>query len=159
MKRQTIGLYFLAMFLTTSIAPAGERPPVTLTAKDKCPVCGMFVAKYPDFAAQIIFKDGSHAVFDGFKDMFKYYFNLTKYNPSKKVADIDSIYVTDYYDLKLIDGYKAFYVEGSDVYGPMGREIIPFEKKAGAEQFMYDHIGKSLLTFEEITYDLIKKLD
>ncbi len=141
------------------MALAGERAPVTPTAKDKCPVCGMFVAKYPDFAAQIIFKDGSYAVFDGVKDMFKYYFNLTKYDPSKKAADIDSIHVTDYYDLKWIDGYKAFYVEGSDVYGPMGREIIPFEKKAGAEQFMTDHIGKSLLTFEEITYDVIKKLD
>jgi nitrous oxide reductase accessory protein NosL len=159
MIRQTLVLYFLAMFLTTSMAPAGERPPFTPTAKDKCPVCGMFVAKYPDFAAQIIFKDGSYVVFDGVKDMFKYYFNLTKYDPSKKVADIDSIHVTDYYDLKWIDGYKAFYVEGSDVYGPMGREIIPFEKKAGAEQFMTDHLGKSLLTFEEITYDLIKKLD
>ena len=119
----------------------------------------MFVVKYPDFAAQIIFKDGSYAFFDGAKDMFKYYFNLTQYNRSKKVADIDSIYVTDYYDLKWIDGYRAFYVEGSDVYGPMGREIIPFEKKAGAQQFMTDHIGKSLLTFEEITRDVIKKLD
>ena len=159
MKRQAIALCFLALFLATSGATAGERPPLTPSATDKCPVCGMFVVKYPDFAAQIIFKDGSYAVFDGVKDMFKYYFNLTKYNPSKKVADIDSIYVTDYYDLKWIDGYKAFYVEGSDVYGPMGREIIPFEKKAGAQQFMTDHIGKSLLTFEEITRDVIKKLD
>lgn len=159
MIRQAFVLYFLVMFLTTSMAAAGERPPVTPTAKDKCPVCGMFVAKYPDFAAQIIFKDGSYAFFDGVKDMFKYYLNLTKYAPSKKAADIDSIRVTDYYDLKWIDGYKAFYVEGSDVYGPMGREIIPFEEKAGAEQFMTDHVGKSLLTFKEITYDLIQRLN
>ena len=119
----------------------------------------MFVAKYTDFAAEIIYNDGSYATFDGVKDMFKYYFNLKKYNPSKKLADIDSIYVTDYYDLKWIDGYKAFYVEGSNVYGPMGRELIPFEKEAGAEQFMTDHIGKSLLTFDDITFDLIKGLD
>ena len=159
MKRQTIGLFILAIYLTTSIALAGERPPVTLTAKDKCPVCGMFAAKYPDFAAQIIFKDGSYAAFDGTKDLFKYHSNLAKYNPSKKLTDIDAIYVTDYYDLKWIDGYKAFYVEGSDVYGPMGRELIPFAKEAGAEQFMTDHIGKSLLKFDEITHDLIKRLD
>ena len=159
MQRPTILFYFLAIFFSTSIAAAGERQPISPTATDKCPVCGMFVAKYPDFAAQIVFKDGSYAVFDGVKDMFKYYFNLTKYNRSKKAADIVSIYVTDYYDLKWIDAYKAFYVEGSDVYGPMGREPIPFEKQAGAEQFMRDHKGKSMLTFEEITYDLIKKLD
>ncbi len=152
----TISLFIL---VAISMASAGEKGPVTLTVKDKCPVCGMFVARYPDFAAEILFKDGSHAAFDGTKDMFKYYFNLAKYNPSKKAVDIAAIYVTDYYDLKWIDAYQAFYVEGSDVYGPMGRELIPFEKEEGAEQFMTDHIGKSRLKFDEITSDLIKRLD
>ena len=147
------------VLIAWSLVSAGEKGPITASDKDKCPICGMFVAKYPDFAAQIIFKDGSYAVFDGVKDLFKYYFNLAKNNPGKKLTDIDSIYVTDYYDLKWIDGYKAFYAEGSDVYGPMGRELIPFEKEAGAEQFMTDHIGKSLLKFDEIRYDLIKGLD
>ena len=149
----------LIIFIASSAVSAGDKKPVTPSAKDKCPVCGMFVAKYPDFAAQIIFNDGSTFFFDGVKDMYKFYFNLTRYDKSKKIADIESIYVTDYYDLKWIDGFKAFYVEGSDVYGPMGRELIPFEKKAGAEQFMIDHIGKSLLQFDEINYDLIKSLD
>ena len=147
------------VLIACTLVSAGEKGPITASDKDKCPICGMFVAKYPDFAAQIIFKDGSYAVFDGVKDLFKYYFNLAKNNPGKKLTDIDSIYVTDYYDLKWIDGYKAFYAEGSDVYGPMGRELIPFEKKEGAEQFMTDHIGKSLLKFDEITYDLVKGLD
>ena len=149
----------LFILVAVTMASAGEKGPITLKAKDKCPVCGMFVAKYPDFAAQIIFKDGSYAAFDGTKDMIKYYLDLAKYNPSKKTADIAAIYVTDYYDLKWIDGYKAFYVEGSDVYGPMGRELIPFEKEEGAEQFMTDHIGKSRIKFDEITYDLVKRLD
>ena len=160
MIRSGYGMVILLIVLIASPAvSAGEKKSVTPSAKDKCPVCGMFVAKYPDFAAQIVFKDGAYALFDGVKDMFKYYFNLAKYDKSRKIADIDSIYVTDYYDLKWIDGFKALYVEGSDVYGPMGKEIIPFEKKAGAEQFMIDHIGKSLLKFDEITYDLIKSLD
>ena len=159
MKRQIIGLFILAMFLMAPICLAGEREPVKPSQKDKCPVCGMFPAKHPDFGAQILFEDGSYAVFDGVKDMFKYYFNLAKFNPSKKLAHIDSIYVKDYYDLTWVDGYEAFYVMGSDVYGPMGREIIPFVKKAAAEQFMIDHIGKSLLKFDEITYDLIKGLN
>ena len=42
------------------------------SAKDKCPVCGMFVAKYPDWLAAVRFRDGSHVFFDGAKDMFKY---------------------------------------------------------------------------------------
>jgi nitrous oxide reductase accessory protein NosL len=156
-KRLALGI--LLVFLLTSLAGAGEREPIKVSPTDKCPVCGMFVAKYPDWVAQILFKDGSYAVFDGAKDMFKYYFNLEKYNPSKKVTDIDSIYVIDYYSLALIDGFKAFYVIGSDVYGPMGKELIPNAKEDEAKEFMSDHSGTSILKFKEITSDLVKSLD
>jgi copper chaperone NosL len=157
MKR--LVLASLLAFLLISPAGAEENKPVKVSQQDKCPVCGMFVAKYPDWVAEIIFKDGSYAVFDGAKDMFKYYFNLKKYNPSKKATDIDSIYVMDYYSLTLIDGFKAFYVIGSDVYGPMGKELIPNAKEDEAKDFMSDHSGTRILKFEQITVDLVKSLD
>jgi nitrous oxide reductase accessory protein NosL len=91
--------------------------------------------------------------------MFKYLFNFEKYNPSKKLTDIDSIYVTDYYGLTLVDGYNAFYVEGSDVYGPMGKELIPFEKEEAAKEFMKDHKGKSMLKFPDVTSERVRRLD
>jgi nitrous oxide reductase accessory protein NosL len=119
----------------------------------------MFVAKYPDWVAAIFFRDGSVAFFDGAKDMFKYYFDLKKYNPSKKQMDIETLQVTDYYDLTATDGLKAFYVIGSEVYGPMGRELIPFEKEGAAREFLKDHKGKSFLKFKEVTPALIKTLD
>ncbi len=119
----------------------------------------MFVAKYPDFLAQVIFKDGTYAVFDGTKDMFKYILNLKKYQPTKKPSDIESVNVTDYYNLTFVNGYEASYVIGSDVFGPMGRELIAFEKKADAEEFMKDHKGKSILKFKEITVEIMKGLD
>ena len=157
----TLSLILLTLTLTLflSLSSGGERKPAKPTPKDKCPVCGMFVAKYPDFLAEIIFKDGSTFFFDGTKDMFKCYFNLKKYNPSKKQEDIDSIYVTDYYNLNLIDGFKAYYVLGSDVYGPMGRELISFEREGDPNGFMIDHRGKSILRFKEITLETIKGLD
>jgi nitrous oxide reductase accessory protein NosL len=148
----------LSLALFTDVY-SGDRKPIKPTPKDKCPVCGMFVAKYPDFLAEILYKDGTSAFFDGTKDMFKYYLNLKKYQPSKKISDIDSIYVTDYYHLTLIDGPSAYYVTGSDIYGPMGRELIPFEKEADAKEFMKDHQGKSVLRFKEITYEIVQGLD
>ena len=45
------------------------------------------------------------------------------------------------------------------MYGPMGREIIAFEKEEAAQQFMTDHLGKSLLKYDKITHDLVKDLD
>ena len=155
----SLTVILITLTLTLSLLWSGERKPIKPSSKDKCPVCGMFVAKYPDFLAEILFKDGSHAFFDGTKDMFKFYFNLKRYQPSKKQSDIDSIYVTDYYSLTLIDGYQAFYVTGSDVYGPMGRELIPLEKEGDAKEFMKDHQGKSILKFSDITYELVKALD
>ena len=149
----------LTLTLWFSFSYSGDRKPDKPSPRDKCPVCGMFVAKYPDFLAAVLFKDGSSAFFDGTKDMFKYYLNLKKYQPSRNISDIDSIYVTNYYDLTFTDGLSAYYVLGSDIYGPMGRELIPFEKEADAREFMKDHQGKSILRFKEITYEIVKSLD
>lgn len=160
MRRIPCFLLIIGLFLAHAIdTHSSDRKPVKPSPKDKCPVCGMFVAKYPDFLAGIIFKDGSYAIFDGTKDMFKYSLNLAKYNPSKKQSDIDFIYVTDYYSLNPIDGMKAYYVLGSNVYGPMGNEIIPFGKESEAKEFMKDHKGKSLLRFQDITYPVVQGLD
>ena len=157
MKRRTVVATLVA--LLAGGAWAAERPPVKPTAKDKCPVCGMFVAKYPDFVAQVIYRDGAHAVFDGAKDMFKYLSNLPAYAPSRRASDIDAVYVTDYYSLMPIDGRRAWYAVGSDVYGPMGRELIPFGSETEAKAFMTDHKGKRLLRFGEVTADVLKGLD
>ena len=119
--------------------------------KDKCPVCGMFVYKYPKWVAEIIFKDGTYAVFDGPKDMFKYYFNISKYNRSKTVEDIEEIYVTEYYSTKRMKAGNLYFVAGSDVYGPMGMELIPLNGKKEAETFMKDHKGEKMLAFDQIT--------
>ena len=160
--RMTVAAFFLtlALVLTGAEAPTtAEGAPITATKADKCPVCGMFVAKYPDFLAQIVFTDGSHALFDGCKDMFKYYLDFKKYNAAKNLADIAAIQVTDYYSMMPIDGRTAWYVVGSDVFGPMGRELIPFQQETDAQEFMKDHSGKKLLRFTEITPELMKGLE
>lgn len=149
----------LIALIATSPAWGADQKFVKPSPKDKCPVCGMFVAKYPDFVAQILFKDGSYSVFDGAKDLFKYYFNLKRYAPARQMEHVDAIYVTDYYSLGAVDGTTAFYVVGSDVLGPMGRELIPFEKESDAREFMRDHKGKSLLRFKDVKPELLRSLD
>jgi copper chaperone NosL len=152
----------LTLTLTlTLFSPVGaeERKVLKPSSKDKCPVCGMFVAKYPDWVAAIRFRDGSTVFFDGAKDMFKYFFDIGKYNPSKKQTDIEIVQVTDYYDLTPVNGNEAIYVLGSDVSGPMGRELIPFAKEEAAKEFLKDHKGKLIVKFKEVTPTLIKTLD
>jgi nitrous oxide reductase accessory protein NosL len=139
-----------ALFFLSSLTQAAERKPVEVKKSDKCQVCGMLVAGYPNWISQIIFTDGTYAFFDGPKDMFRYYFNIAKYNPSKKQTDIDMIYVTEYYSAKLADARKLFFVLGSDVDGPMGVELVPIESKEKAKEFMKDHRGKKILKFDEV---------
>jgi copper chaperone NosL len=158
MMKQLVFGALLALFGLTSVA-AGAGKPAPFAAQDKCPVCGMFVAKYPDFAAKIVYRDGSYAVFDGARDMFTYLFDLKKYAPGKSAAQIASLSVTDYYTLALIDGYGAFYVVGSDVLGPMGKELVPFAKAADAEEFRRDHKGKRIVRFREVAPPLIRELE
>jgi copper chaperone NosL len=122
----------------------------------KCPVCGMFVSKFPKWVAQIQLKDGHTHYFDGVRDMMKFYFNPSKYEHTHTKDDISQINATDYYTLELIDAKKAYYVIGSNIYGPMGEELIPFKNKNEAQKFMIDHFGKSLVSFEEIKEEMLK---
>ncbi|MGE5301596.1 MAG: nitrous oxide reductase accessory protein NosL [Acidobacteriota bacterium] len=137
--------------LICSASPAEEKKPVEVKKGDKCQVCGMFVSGYPTWVAEIIFNDGTYAVFDGPKDMFRYYFNVAKYNPGKKQSDINAIYVTEYYSAKFMDARKGiFFVQGSDVNGPMGAELVPVDSFDRAKGFMKDHRGKKILKFGEV---------
>jgi copper chaperone NosL len=151
-----VWLAFAVFSLGTAWAENGYIPP---GRPDKCPVCGMFVAKYPDFAASIVFKDGHRVYFDGAKDMFKYYHDMKRYDPRRSPSEVVAVYVTDYYALAPIDGLKAIYVTGSDVLGPMGHELIPFSKAAEAAEFKRDHRGKMALAFSSVTPGTLKGLE
>ena len=85
----------------------------------KCPVCGMFVYKYPKWAAKIVTPKHTH-YFDGVKDMMKFYFEPARYNFDHKIEEFKDIKVTDYYTLHEIEAKNAWYVIGSNIYGPMG---------------------------------------
>jgi nitrous oxide reductase accessory protein NosL len=96
--------------LAGTILAADPRPP---TAEDRCGVCGMFVAKYPNWVATVVFADGSQVFFDGPKDMFRYILNLEDFNAEDR--EISEVFVTDYYRTAFIDAKSAFFVSGSDV--------------------------------------------
>jgi copper chaperone NosL len=124
-----------------------------------CPVCGMFVAKYPEWVAAVVYKDGHVHYFDGAKDLFKYLKQLGHYAPGHRLSDMATVAVTDYYSVRTIDAHQAVYVIGSDVLGPMGHELVAHGSRADAESFMKDHKGKRILLFSEVTSEIIAALD
>ena len=82
----------------TPLAIAWQCPPLSLSGPararedrgpgrdEKCPVCGMFVAKYPDWLAGLRFEDGTRAVFDGAKDLFKFLLEPGRYLRGRAAA-------------------------------------------------------------------------
>ncbi len=145
-------LFFLACALSPVLA---GPPPARVGERERCPVCGMFVAKYPNWIVRV-WAGGKWYAFDGVKDMMAWRFHPEQYGGT--AGEIGAVWVRDYYTLEWVDGRKAFYVVGSDVYGPMGHELVPFASRPAAENFLQDHRGREIVTFDSVTPELISSL-
>jgi len=142
------------LLLAAASAPLAPKP----GPEAKCPVCGMFVARYPDWVAGVVFRDGTAAYFDGAKDLFKFLLHPERHGNGRKAAEVATVFVTDYYAVTQVDAHQAFFVLGSDVYGPMGTELVPFERRADAEEFLKDHKGTAILRFQDVGDPTIRTL-
>lgn len=150
------------LWLLSVICPPLWAAPVDIPEPgptDTCPVCGMFVTRYPDWTATVLYEDGHAHHFDGAKDLFKYLLDLPKWAPGHRAQDIVLVGVTEYYGVTRIDAHEAWYVIGSDVLGPMGNELIPLATREDAEEFLQDHAGRGIRRFGEVTLDLLGDLD
>lgn len=157
LRNKGLALFFVAVWPILFLATAGAAPLDEIPPDTRCPVCGMFVAKYDVWVTQIRYDDSAILSFDGMKDMMAYYHNPAAYNGQDQ-SKISEIWAKDYYSLKWLDGRQAFFVLGSDVHGPMGHELIPFSSKTAAESFLTDHHGQRILLFDEITVELVEQL-
>ncbi|MBF0162962.1 MAG: nitrous oxide reductase accessory protein NosL [Magnetococcales bacterium] len=141
-------------------ARSGESPADrAVPAGSKCPVCGMFVAKYPEWVALVVWADGTVHHFDGAKDLFRFLAQPERFAPGRDPATIGELYVTEYYGLKRIPARSVWYVTGSDVHGPMGHELIPLANEQEAREFTRDHAGREMLRFEQITPQVLSALE
>ncbi|MBU1709524.1 MAG: nitrous oxide reductase accessory protein NosL, partial [Proteobacteria bacterium] len=147
-----------SLLILTSVATGLYAEPVDkMNMRERCPVCGMFVAKFDNFISQIHTQQGVVLFFDGVKDLLAYYFQPEAYGGQAKDS-FPEIWVKDYYSLHWHNAREAFYVIGSDVYGPMGHELIPFSTRMAAESFLKDHKGEQVFAFDEITPDVVETL-
>jgi len=153
-RKGAVMLGLVSCLLTAN--PLLAQPGKEIAPQERCPVCGMFVAKYPAWITQVRLGDGTLKSFDGVKDMMAFFFAPASFGAPGQTAK--EIWVKDYYTLEWLDGRAAWYVVGSDVYGPMGHEFIPFGSAAAAENFRKDHKGTRVVRFAEITEPLVQSL-
>jgi nitrous oxide reductase accessory protein NosL len=162
MKRKLGRMRVLAALLVLVALPVFGAGIVELPSpgpRDTCPVCGMFVSKYPEWVATLAFKDGHIHHFDGAKDLFKFLQDVPRYDKRHEAGEIAAVLVTEYYGVTRIDARRAWFVTGSDVLGPMGHELVPLASEAEAKEFLADHHGRAILRFDQVTREVIRTLD
>lgn len=125
----------------------------------RCPVCGMYPSRSPDWAAQVIFANGDVHFFDSPVSLFLYLGNVARYSPGRTANDIVARYVTDGAGGGWTDAATAHYVHGSSARGPMRAGNLPaFASAQEAERFAAARGGR-VLAFDAVDAALLATLD
>jgi nitrous oxide reductase accessory protein NosL len=133
--------------------------PRPIPAAARCPVCGMYPARFPRWAGQSIFKDGAAHYFDSPIDLFAFLQRVDRYNNGYTVDDVAVSFVTDFETGQWIAAHNAFFVHGSSAFGPMRDADLPaFASRKLADTFAQNRGGK-VLPFTEVTPELIQSLN
>lgn len=124
----------------------------------RCPVCGMYPARFPDWAAQVIFDNGDAQFFDSPLSLFMYLRDTERYSPGRHANQVVARYVTDGTTKRWIDATQAWYVAGSDARGPMRAGNLPaFGSPDDAVQFAKRR-GGQVVAFNGVDKDLVDAL-
>jgi copper chaperone NosL len=124
--------------------------PRTVAKEQRCPVCGMYPALFPQWMAQIVFLDQTMVAFDSPMEMQRYLHDLPRYGQGRTTAEVGRIYVSDHAGGGWLRAGDAFFVAGSRALGPMREVDYPaFASREAAEAFMRRE-GGELRSYAEI---------
>jgi nitrous oxide reductase accessory protein NosL len=133
--------------------------PRPVPAGARCPVCGVFPSRHPEWAAQLIFANGDAYFFDSPLSLFIYLRNLQRYAPGREAAEVAASYVHATGDGGWVPAQQAVYVWGSTVPGPMRRGNLPaFRNPADARQFIARN-GGVVMRPADITAERLQDLE
>lgn len=139
-----------------------------IPADARCPVCGMYPARSPEWAAQVIFSQGDAHFFDSPLSLFLYLQNVGRYSAGRTDSDITNIYVSNSrasFDGRAetdgdrwIDARSAFYVHGSNAAGPMRAGNLPAFATQEAAQTFAQQRGGQVLSFVDVDAAVLASL-
>lgn len=128
--------------------PASGLPveaPRAVPADARCPVCGMFPARAPQWAAQLIHADGSAHFFDSPLSLFQYLVTRALDPGARWPAAVRAAYVHAMEEGGWVSAQDAVYVAGSSLRGPMRNGNFPsFGSPAAAARFARERGGWTL---------------
>lgn len=118
----------------SGLAVAAARP---IPEHARCPVCGMFPARQPRWATQVIFANGDVQYLDSPLSLFLYLQNVPRYSTGQQASRILAMYATCLETGAWMPAQQAVYVLGSRTLGPMRSDNLPaFASASVAEAFI-----------------------
>lgn len=154
----------LASALPIGAQAQGEAAaaPQAVPADARCPVCGMYPARYPKWAAQLRYSDGGRRYFDSPVEMLRFLANVPRYDKAHTAADVQQRWLSDVSgNGQWIAFENAWLVHGSNVAGPMHSSELPaFASEEAAQQFAKEHGGHAVRAVElppEVQHSLINQ--
>jgi nitrous oxide reductase accessory protein NosL len=117
----------------------------------ECHNCGM-PADSPEWNVGVKTKGGEEVYYCSPRCFFTVY--LDEKNRPQGILSMD---VRDFGDKQKMPAEQAFFVTGTEIKGPMGYDLIPHKTKEAAEAFKKDKKGHQLLTFKEVTKEILKE--
>ncbi len=156
MKFVWIGLV-AAILMTTASA---EKIVADKSERDL--ICGLQPYKNPKWVTEIELRNEKKLHFISVKCMMLFYYKNDKWDDLGLLGTKDpivSLRVQDFNSLKVIDAKKAYYVFGSHIMSSKGDDLIPFEYKKDAENFMKENGGRKLLTWDDFKLNLFDLLN
>lgn len=143
MKRNLLMALFVSSMLLLVACGSKEVEPVAINEEtDTCAFCNMAVMNN-EFATQIVLESGKTLVFDDIGCMHEW----VGENPDEKIA---AQFVRDYGSKEWVNLEDATYVYNQSIKTPMAYNIISFQEKAAAENFVTENEGSTLLSAADL---------
>jgi nitrous oxide reductase accessory protein NosL len=137
----------------------GLHAPRPVPADARGPVCGMYPARSPGWAAQVIFDNGDTQFFDSPLSLFTYLQDVGRYTRGRQASEVAASYVTDASSGAWIRAKDAVYLNGSSALGPMrAGNLAAFSSVALAQRFVSAR-GGMLLEVGQISPQLLQNLN
>ncbi len=152
--------FLIVLLLASSCGPKRNAPVAETATFGYCPVCGMQVNAGDPWAAEIRYSDGTKLMFESPGDMLAFYTSPTRYSVKdwlKEKGNIKKLLLKDYNTREQIDATNAALVVKSNIDGPMGPDVFPFNTREAAELFAGTN-GGTLIRLADVTVELVREL-
>ena len=148
MRLVQVALVMSAVVLAAA-SIAGCSGESTAEAQQRCDLCGMRVDPSSGWRAGARDASGQALAFDAPKCMFRRHFER---------GAISEPWVIEYYSQVRRPARELFFVIGTDLQGPMGRDLVPVAGREAADRLLREHHGERVLAFDEVTREVVGTL-